>query len=58
MSNKDTSFSLHMLGVEMNVINLNPDSFVHLFLWFVAIYAAVRVINLGIKFAEVKLNLK
>lgn len=58
MSDKDTSFSLHMLGVEMNVINLSPDSFVYLFLWFVAIYAAIRVINLSVKFAEKRLNLK
>ncbi len=58
MPNKDTSFSLHMLGVEMNVINLNPDSFVHLFLWFVAIYAAIRVINLGVKYIEKRLNLR
>lgn len=58
MPTKDTSFSIHILGGEMKVINLYPDSFIDLFLWLVAIYAMFRLINLGIKYAEKRLNLK
>lgn len=58
MFDKDTSFSFKFLGVEMNVINLSPDSFVYLFLWVVAIYAVIRAINLSVKYAENRLNLR
>jgi hypothetical protein len=58
MSNKDTSFSIHILGGEMKVINLYPDSFIDLFLWLLAIYAVVKLINLLVKYVENRLNLK
>lgn len=58
MPNKDTSFSIHMLGAEMNVINLGPNEFINLFYVLVGGYALYKLINLFIKYAENRLNLK
>jgi len=55
---KDTSFSFSMLGVKMNVINLSPKSSAYFLLCIVILYAAIRIINLGIKYTENLLNLQ
>ncbi len=57
MSNKDSIFSFHMLGVEMNIINLSPNSLIDFFVWIVVLYALVRLINFIFKVLEKYLNL-
>lgn len=57
MGNKDSIFSFHMLGVEMNIINLSPNSLIDFFVWIVVLYALVRLINFIFKVLEKYLNL-
>lgn len=43
--------------VEMNIINLSPNSLIDFFVWIVVLYALVRLINLIFKVLEKYLNL-
>jgi hypothetical protein len=52
-----TSFSIQMLGVVMEAINLNPSSFIYFFGYMALIYAGIRLLNLFIKILESKFNL-
>lgn len=54
---KDTSFSIQLLGVVMEAINLNPSSFIYFFGYMALIYAGLRILGLIIKIIEKKFNL-
>lgn len=57
MSDKTSIFSFHILGVEMKIINLSPDSLIDFFIWIVVLYACVRLINLIVRYLEKTLKL-
>lgn len=54
---KDNKFSFKFLGVDMEAMNLKPDSFVKIFWHLALIYGFIKIVGFLIQYAEYSIGM-